>query len=472
MINSNQTGATGWSDMFMSRHRPGRLSPARVIVGSFLGVILCGTLLLMLPFATRQPGSIPFINALFTATSATCVTGLVVYDTFAGFTIFGQVVIMLLIQIGGLGLITLTTFFSLAMGKRLGFKSLKIASESVSFDNAAAAKKIIYTIMRITFTCEGCGAILLLPALVPQFGGRAVWISAFTAISAFCNAGFDLFGSVAPYTSLVGFADNWYVLSIIMLLIIFGGLGFIVWSDILLYHKSRKLTLHSRVVLTMTILLIALGSVAIGGMEWNNPQTMGNMTVNGKVLSSLFQSVTCRTAGFNTINLAAMHSISKLMCIFLMFIGAAPGGTGGGVKVTTIAIILMTVMGVARGREDPVLHGKRINKQTVYKALTIVTIALAVVMVTALVLVFTTPARNDMIDGNLVDCLFEAMSAFGTVGLSVGVTATITTLGKVVMILSMLIGRVGPISMAMTISISANDQIKRAVLPEAKISVG
>ncbi|MDY4784538.1 potassium transporter TrkG [Pygmaiobacter massiliensis] len=461
-----------WSDVFKSPKKPGRLSPARVIVGSFLAVILCGTLLLMLPFSTKAPGGIPFLNALFTATSATCVTGLVVYDTFSAFTLFGQVVIMLLIQIGGLGLVTLTTFFSLVMGKRLGFKSLKLASDSVNFDNAAAAKKIIYTVMRITFTCEACGAILLLPALAPEFGARAVWLSVFTAISAFCNAGFDLFGSVAPYTSLTMFSNNWYVLSIIMLLIVFGGLGFIVWSDILLYPKSRKLMLHSRIVLLMTGVLILLGAVVIGAMEWNNTKTIADVSLSEKILSALFQSVSCRTAGFNSIDLGSMHILSKLACTFLMFIGAAPGGTGGGVKVTTFAIIIMTVMGVSSGREDPIIRGRRIDKKTVYKSLTIVTIAMMVVMFTTLVLVFDTPARNGMIDGNLIDCLFEAVSAFGTVGLSVGVTATMGTIAKIVTILAMLIGRVGPISMAMTLSISAGDQCKRAVLPEAKISVG
>ncbi|MEG0804642.1 MAG: potassium transporter TrkG, partial [Pygmaiobacter sp.] len=369
--------------------------------GSFMCVILCGTLLLSLPIASKAPGGIPILNALFTATSATCVTGLIVYDTFTTFTLFGQAVILMLIQVGGLGLVTLTTFFSLAMGKRLGFKSLKLASESVNFDNAAAAKKIIYTVMKITLACEGCGALLLLPALLPQFGARAVWISIFTAISAFCNAGFDLFGSIEPYTSLTTFSGNWYILSIIMLLIIFGGLGFIVWSDILLHRKSHKLMLHSHIVLVMTGALIALGTLAFAVMEWDNPVTIAEMPTHEKLLSALFQSVSCRTAGFNSINLAGMHSLSKITAIFLMFIGAAPGGTGGGVKVTTFAIIFMTVVGVSCGREDPVIHGRRIDKKTVYKAMSIVCIALLVVMVATLVLVVDTPARNSMIDGNL-----------------------------------------------------------------------
>lgn len=472
MEKNNVTGSAGWSEMLMSHHRSGRLSPTRVIVSSFVIVILAGTLLLMLPFASRAPGSLPFVDALFTATSATCVTGLVVYDTFTGFTLFGQAVILLLIQIGGLGLVTLTTFFSLALGKRLGFKSLKLASESVSFDNAAAAKKIIYTVMRITFTCEGCGAVLLLPALVPRFGTGALWVSVFTAVSAFCNAGFDLFGSVSPYTSLTGFAGDPYVLTIIMLLIVFGGLGFIVWSDILAYPKTRKLMLQSRLVLSMTAILLVAGTVALAALEWENPATLGAMPTGQKLLNALFQSVTCRTAGFNTVDLPGLHSISKLVCTALMFIGAAPGGTGGGVKVTTFAIILMTVIGVSSGREDPVLRGRRIDKKVVYKSLTIVTLALLVATITTLVLVFSTPAINGAIDGNLIDCMFEAVSAFGTVGLSVGVTALSNITGKVILIFSMLIGRVGPVAMAMTISLSSGDSSRRAVLPEAKIVVG
>ena len=455
------------TDILKHRAKHGKLSPTRVIVISFLVVVLCGTLLLMLPFSTTTPGGIPFVDALFTATSATCVTGLVVFDTFTGFTLFGQVVIIFLIQIGGLGLVTLTTFFSLALGKRLGFKSLKLATESVNFDNALAAKKIVYTVMKITFTFEAIGAILLIPAFFSTFGLRAIWISVFTSISAFCNAGFDLFGILEPYSSLMLFADSWYILTIVMLLIVFGGLGFIVWSDILNFKTARKLLLHTRIVIFMTVALIITGTLAFLTIEWNNPATMGNMSNEQKLLSSLFQSVTCRTAGFNSIDLTALNPLSKVISIFLMFIGAAPGGTGGGIKITTFAIIAMTVIGVVRGREDPIISGKRIGKQTVYKSMSIISIAMLVVLITTLIFTFDTPAGT-----SILDCAFEAVSAFGTVGLSVGVTSVMGEAAKVATIITMLVGRVGPIAMAMTFSMTTSGQSKRAVLPDAKIIVG
>ncbi|MBC5580699.1 potassium transporter Trk [Anaerofilum sp. BX8] len=451
--------------------KPGHLSPTRVIVASFCAVILFGTVMLMLPIATRD-GQLALIDALFTATSATCVTGLIVYDTFSKFTLFGQAVILLLIQIGGLGLVTLTTFFNLALRKKIGFKSMKLASESISLDEAAGAKKLIYVVMRTSLGFELIGAILLMGALVPRFGARGAWMSVFTAISAFCNAGFDLFGSLGPYSSLVPFAGSWYVLIIIMLLIVCGGLGFIVWQDLFNFHRRKKLTLHSKLVLIITACLIVGGAFAIGAMEWENPGTMGGMTTPQKILSSLFQSVTCRTAGFNSIDQAGMHSISKLTCTVLMFIGAAPGGTGGGIKITTFAIVILAVAAVLRGREDPVLRERRIDKKTVYRALTITTLGLGVVICTTLVMVFNTPSRGGMIDGNLVDCLYEAASAFGTVGLSVGVTGQLSALGKAATALTMLIGRVGPISMGMTLAARADELSRREVLPEAKIVVG
>ena len=452
-------------------NKPGHLSPTRVIVASFCAVILFGTLLLMLPVATRD-GQIALIDALFTATSATCVTGLIVYDTFTKFTLFGQAVILLLIQIGGLGLVTLTTFFNLALRKKIGFKSMKLASESISLDEAAGAKKLIYVVMRTSLGFELIGAILLMGALVPRFGARGVWMSVFTAISAFCNAGFDLFGSLGPYSSLVPFAGSWSVLVIVMLLIVCGGLGFIVWQDLFSFYRRKKLTLHSKLVLIITVTLVVGGAFAIGAMEWDNAATMGGMTTPQKVLSSLFQSVTCRTAGFNSIDQAGMHSISKFTCTLLMFIGAAPGGTGGGIKITTFTIVLLAVAAVLRGREDPVLRERRIDKKTVYRALTITTLGLGVVICTTLVMVFNTPGRGGMIDGNLVDCLYEAASAFGTVGLSVGVTGQLSALGKVATALTMLIGRVGPISMGMTLAARADELSRREVLPEAKIVVG
>ncbi len=446
-------------------------SPTRTIVASFCLVILTGTLLLMLPFATRD-GEIAAVDALFTATSATCVTGLIVYDTFTKFTLFGQAVILTLIQVGGLGLVTLATFFGFALRKKVSIKSMMLASESVSIDSAAGARRMINLVICTSAGFELAGTLALAAVLVPRFGASGIWMAAFTAISAFCNAGFDIFGFLGEYGSLTHFADNWYILTVVMLLIICGGLGFIVWQDLFEMPRRRKLALHTKLVLIATALLIFGGAAAIGAMEWNNPDTMGGMSPSGKVLSSLFQSVTCRTAGFNSIDQAGMHSITKLICTLLMFIGAAPGGTGGGVKVTTFTVMILTVAAVLHGREDPVLRERRVDKKTVYRAMTIITLALGVLLCTTLFMVFDTPVPGGRIDDNLIDCLFEAASAFGTVGLSSGVTAMLGPTVKVVTSLTMLIGRVGPISMGMTLAAQTSELTRREVLPEAKIVVG
>lgn len=457
--------------MFQKQKKKLILSPTRTIVASFCLVILTGTLLLMLPFATRD-GQISAVDALFTATSATCVTGLVVYDTFTKFTIFGQAIILMLIQVGGLGLVTLATFFGFALRKKVGFKSMMLASESISLDQAASARRMINLVICTSAGFELAGALALAAVFVPRFGIGGIWMSVFTAISAFCNAGFDIFGFLGQYGSLTHFADSWYILTVVMLLIICGGLGFIVWQDLFELPHRHKLALHTKLVLIATALLIVVGAAAIGAMEWNNPDTMAGMPVSQKILSSLFQSVTCRTAGFNSIDQAGMHSLTKLICTLLMFIGAAPGGTGGGVKVTTFTIMILTVTAVLRGREDPVLRERRVDKKTVYRAMTIVTIGLGVLLFTALCMVFDTPVPGGRIDDNLVDCLFEAASAFGTVGLSSGVTAMLGPVVKVITSLTMLIGRVGPISMGMTLAAQASELARREVLPEAKIVVG
>ena len=451
--------------------KPGSISPTRIIVVSFCAVILTGTVLLMLPISTRD-GGISFVDALFTATSATCVTGLVVFDTFTKFTAFGQAVLLLLIQIGGLGLVTLTAFFNVALHKRMGFKSMKLASESISLDEATGAKPLLYTVMRTSMGFELAGALLLMVVMVPKFGIDGIWISVFTAVSAFCNAGFDIFGRIAPYTSLATFYSNGYVLVIVMVLIISGGLGFIVWQDLFMFRRRRKLSLHAKLAVAVTVTLIAVGALVIGLLEWQNPATMGSFSTGEKVLSSLFQSVTCRTAGFNTIDQASMHTVSKLASVALMFIGACPGGTGGGIKGTTAIILFFTILSVLQGRGEAVIRGRRIDKKTVYRALAIVTLGLMVVLITALVMTFDTPQAKGLVDDNFIDCLFEATSAFGTVGLTDGVTAKLSAVGKISGVLAMLIGRVGPIAMGMSLATRAGELSRREILPEAKIVVG
>ena len=447
------------------RRRLESLSPTRLIVSSFLVVIVTGALLLMLPFATRN-GITP-VQAFFTATSATCVTGLVVLDTYQGFTLFGQTVVICLIQIGGLSLVTLASFFTLALRRRVGFRSMKLASESIGTSNVAEARGLLLVVMKLAAFFECLGFLLLLPVFVPEYGAEGIFISIFLSISAFCNAGFDILGRTQSYVSLMGYASNWYVQSIIMFLIVAGGLGFLVWHDLGQWRKTHHLSIHTKVVLFCTILLIVGGTVGFAFLEWNNPATLGSMTAGDKIVNSMFQSISARTAGFNTIDLASMSSITKCMLCVLMFIGAAPGGTGGGIKVTTFSVILVTVASVVTGREDAQIFRRRIDKKTVYQALSIAMLSLGVVILVTLIVFFNC--------GELIsplDCLYEVVSAFGTVGCSVGVTGQMHPLALIITMITMFIGRVGPVSLAISLASQRREQGKFDILPEGKISVG
>ena len=447
------------------RRRLESLSPTRLIVSSFLVVIVTGALLLMLPFATRN-GITP-VQAFFTATSATCVTGLVVLDTYQGFTLFGQTVVICLIQIGGLSLVTLASFFTLALRRRVGFRSMKLASESIGTSNVAEARGLLLVVMKLAAFFEGLGFLLLLPVFVPEYGVEGIFISIFLSISAFCNAGFDILGRTQSYVSLMGYASNWYVQSIIMFLIVAGGLGFLVWHDLGQWRKTHHLSIHTKVVLFCTILLIVGGTVGFAFLEWNNPATLGGMTAGDKIVNSMFQSISARTAGFNTIDLASMSSITKCMLCVLMFIGAAPGGTGGGIKVTTFSVILVTVASVVTGREDAQIFRRRIDKKTVYQALSIAMLSLGVVIFVTLVVFFNC---GEVISP--LDCLYEVVSAFGTVGCSVGVTGQMHPLALIITMITMFIGRVGPVSLAISLASQRREQGKFDILPEGKISVG
>ncbi|WP_373210693.1 TrkH family potassium uptake protein [Allofournierella massiliensis] len=447
------------------RRRLESLSPTRLIVSSFLVVIVTGALLLMLPFATRN-GITP-VQAFFTATSATCVTGLVVLDTYQGFTLFGQTVVICLIQIGGLSLVTLASFFTLALRRRVGFRSMKLASESIGTSNVAEARGLLLVVMKLAAFFEGLGFLLLLPVFVPEYGAEGIFISIFLSISAFCNAGFDILGRTQSYVSLMGYASDWYVQGIIMFLIVAGGLGFLVWHDLGQWRKTHHLSIHTKVVLFCTILLIVGGTVGFAFLEWNNPATLGGMTAGDKIVNSMFQSISARTAGFNTIDLASMSSITKCMLCVLMFIGAAPGGTGGGIKVTTFSVILVTVASVVTGREDAQIFRRRIDKKTVYQALSIAMLSLGVVIFVTLVVFFNC---GEVISP--LDCLYEVVSAFGTVGCSVGVTGQMHPLALIITMITMFIGRVGPVSLAISLASQRREQGKFDILPEGKISVG
>ncbi len=438
-------------------------NPVRTICISFALVILAGTVLLTLPICSRDGKFTPLLDALFTATSATCVTGLIVYDTYQKFTAIGQAVILLLIQIGGLGLLTITSFFNIILGRKLGLRSAHLASESANSVELPDTPRLLKTIMLVSLLCEGVGALLLMPHFVPRHGSAGIGISVFLAVSAFCNAGFDILGREGAYVSLINYNDDPYVLIIISSLIIMGGLGFVVWKDLAQYRRTKKLMLHTKIVVIVTVTLIILGTLGFLALEWNNPKTLGALTVPQRFLASYFQSVTTRTAGFNSIDMAGMGSVSKLLTVVLMFIGAAPGSTGGGIKVTTFTVLLLTVASVMRGRDETIIMKRKVDKQIVYKALAIMFLAGGLVLVTTFIIYFT-------MDEESIDALFEATSAFGTVGLSVGISPRANTASKIAMILTMFLGRVGPVSLPLALAFRQHK--RHEVIPEGKILVG
>jgi len=440
-------------------------SATQTICSSFLLVIAVGTLLLTLPISSRT-GRLGVIDAMFTATSATCVTGLVVRDTWSQFSLFGQVIILMLIQVGGLGLVTLTSFFALAARRRMGFRDLRLLGESVSADGLSKATEVLKIVIKLAAAFEAVGIVLLLFAFVPQFGAEGVWVSVFTAISAFCNAGFDLFGRFGAYSSLVPYVNNYYVQAVIMFMIMAGGLGFMVWVELAEYRKKRRLSLHAKVVLQFSVIFWVGGAVLLALLEWSNPRTMGGLSVPGKIMAALFQSVSTRTAGMNTIDLAACSPISKLLMSVLQFIGAAPGSTGGGVKVTTFAVLILTIRSVAQGRDDCVIGGHHIESKTVYRALTIIVIGAVAAFGSAVVVYYNTAETV-----SVIDCIFESCSAFGTVGLSVGITGQLNTGAKLLYMACMFMGRVGPVSLAISLTAKPDDN-KRKVLPVGHINVG
>lgn len=440
-------------------------NPGRLITLSFLAVILTGALLLTMPFSSRDGQTTPFLAALFTATSATCVTGLTIYDTWSHFSMIGQGIIICLIQIGGLGLLTLTGFFYSLIRRKVGLRTAQLTQESISADTRSNTQSLLRMVMIVTFTTELIGCLLMLPMLVPEYGNYGIFMAVFLSISAYCNAGFDLFGFLKPGASLIPVQDNFPLLAVISALIICGGLGFIVWQDVLHYRRSRRLHFHTRTVLLSTAVLLVSGTLLTLLMEWGNPATLGNMGVGEKFAHAFFQSVTCRTAGFMSFDQTAMYDVTKIVSVLLMFIGAAPGSTGGGIKLTTALILFMTVISVIRGEEDTTVIRRRIDKSIVYRSLAVAFLAACMVMFTTLVLLVTS-------DVSTVDALYEAVSAFGTVGLSVGVTNETNWIGHLALIFTMFFGRIGPVAFALSLSMRPKSPASRLRQePEGKIWV-
>lgn len=445
--------------------------PVRLIVVSFFLLILTGSILLTFPAASRDGAWTPFINALFTSTSAVCVTGLVVFDTWTHWSIFGQVVIICLIQVGGLGLVTFTTGFTLLLRRKLGLRGMQLAVESTG-GNVIHIAHIVKIILYFTFSCEFTGALLLMLRFVPKFGLHGVWISVFTAISAYCNAGFDILGFETKGGSLMKYVGDPLVCLTVAALIIIGGIGFIVISDFyyskIKSHMNGKppshLNFHSHIVLITTACLLVIGTIAIFISEYGN--TMSGMNFGTRLNASFFQSASARTAGFNSLDIGGQTDFTKIITIILMFIGASPTSTGGGIKTTTMIVIIAAVFSVLRGDDDACFLKRRIDKPTVYRSLSITFLAMLVVLITSGIIILTTPHVTS------INALFEAVSAFGTVGLTAGVTPLLSAIAKCAVIATMFIGRVGPVSIGLAFSLRKKRFTASTVLPDGKIIVG
>lgn len=438
-----------------------KLAPPQILVLGFATVILIGTLLLMLPVSSASGHSLRFIDALFTATSATCVTGLVVVDTGTYFSTFGQVVILLLIQVGGLGFMTMATLFALVFKRKISLRDRLILQEAMNQGSMEGIVRLIRKVLIYSLVIEAASAAVL--ALRWAFDmpfGRALYFGIFHAVSMFNNAGFDIFGE---YRSLTGYVSDPVVNIVVMFLIVSGGIGFIVMSDLVEYRRTRRLSLHSKVVLSMTAALIVIGTVVIFIFEFSNSRTMSPLSFGGKVLAAFFQSVTPRTAGANTLDIAGLRQATQFFIVILMFIGASPGSTGGGIKTTTFTLMVGAVISMLRGREDIVLFRYRLAQERVFKALTITLLALLLVVSVSMILSTTEDRPFLMI-------LFETTSAFATVGLTMGLTPELTLVGKILICLTMFAGRLGLLTLAYAIGPKKGKQLYR--FPEGKMIIG
>jgi trk system potassium uptake protein TrkH len=442
------------------------ISPAAMLILGFLGLILAGAVLLSLPVSSASGGGLPFFKSLFTATSAVCVTGLIVVDTATQFSFFGQAVLLLLIQLGGLGFMTAAMLLFFLMGKRISLRNRLAIQEALNQDTLQGLVRLMLRTVVLTLAIEFIGALLLMGRFVPQFGARGVWMGIFHGISAFCNAGFDLMGNFSSLTAYVGDA---YVSLVICALIILGGLGFLVIFDLGKFRQTRRLSLHSKITLTTTAFLLIMGTLVIYISDYNNPATLGSLGPGDSLLAAFFQSVTARTAGFNTIDQSALHSATQLITMILMFFGASSGSTGGGLKTSTLFVLCLAVRSVLRGRQDLECFGRRLPSGLMRKSLAIVCVFLLLIFsFTALISIIETYMQNDL---PLTDIAYEVVSAFATVGVSTGITASLHPLSQTLLIIAMFAGRVGPLSLVMVLSRPEKITVKTR-FPEENIMIG
>ena len=446
-----------------------KLSSSQIILLSFLLAILVGSVLLALPISSATGESIAYIDALFTATTATCVTGLVTLPTVTTWSIFGQVVILILIQIGGLGIITIMSAFMILIHRKMGIGDRLLIQDAFNLNTLSGLMQFVKKVLLGTFIVEGIGALLYMIVFVPEFGAKGIWISVFNSISAFCNAGIDIISE----NSLCDYATNPMINTVTSLLIISGGIGYIVWWDLIRIVKDKRrqglravqsLTLHSKIALTTTAILIIGGGIVFFILEYNNPLTIGSYSLFDKMQVSMFQSITTRTAGFATVPQQNFTDASSFVSLLLMFIGGSPVGTAGGVKTVTIAVLIASALATIQNRNEVVLFNRQIPKQALSKAIAVVGMSFTIMSLSTILLSAVTNA-------NALDIAYETVSATATVGLTRNLTSLLNTFGKIIIIVTMYLGRVGPISLAIAFSLRKNNQniIKN---PTEEISVG
>ena len=451
------------------RNKKLKLTTTQIILAGFLGVIFVGSLLLSLPISSANGTAVQYIDALFTATTATCVTGLVTLTTASTWSLFGQAVILLLIQVGGMGVITVMSGFMIMLNRKIGLANRVLIQDSFNLDTLSGLVAFVKKVIMGTFVIEGVGALLYMFVFVPEFGIKGIWYSVFNSVSAFCNAGIDIISD----NSLCNYATNLPINIVTSLLIILGGLGYIVWWDVFrvvkMFPKLRlkclkRLSLHSKIALFTTAVLIFGGAALIFVFEFNNPLTVKDMNLFDKLQIALFQSVTTRTAGFATIPQQNLTNASSVISLILMFIGGSPVGTAGGVKTVTVAVLLAATIAVVNNKNDVNLFLRRIQEQTVLKSV-------AVVMMSLIILTVSSVSLSAVTNADFIDIIFETVSATATVGLSRNLTPSLNIAGKIIIIITMYLGRVGPISLAFAFRMKKQSQntIKN---PTESISVG
>lgn len=451
----------------MSRTKGLGLSTTQIILLSFLVTILIGSILLSLPISWAEGNRVGYIDALFTATTATCVTGLVTLTTATAWSGFGQAVILILIQIGGLGIITIMSGLMILINKKMGIGDRLLVQDAFNLNTLSGLTVFIKKVLLGTFVIEGIGALLYMTVFVPKFGIRGVWISVFNAVSAFCNAGMDVIGE----NSLYDYATNPIVNGTTIALIVLGGIGYVVWWDILRVAGDkgkrkrgfRNLTLHSKIAILTSVILILLGTAVMLVLEYNNPLTLGGKNLFDKLQIALFQSVTTRTAGFASIPQDSLTDSSAIASMFLMLVGGSPVGTAGGIKTVTLTVLIASAIATVKGKDEVTLFDRTVSKTAVEKSATVCTVFVGIAMISTLLLSIAEGAP-------LIDILYETISATATVGLTRGITPTLGIAGKIIIIATMYLGRVGPISLALALSGKKRQNIIKN--PVEDISVG